>query len=618
MWKLTIYGQVVLYLHQTMQQYMYSMKFRLFLLASALSPLLCLLDSCSSGTGKKEQKEPTLQTQNPDQVVVWQLADPEMLNPFITTEATADNIMRIMFQALLEIDYKTLQLTPVLAESRAVIEKTPTGGMNLTFRIRDQARWANGTPVTAKDVEFTVKATFNPSLNNPAVKETMDFISDVKLYPEDPRKVTIMCDNVYFLLEAGCGGFQILPEYFYDPKGLLKEYTVRQFIKEPKKYEKEAKVQEFAKDMFSEKRLRDKHFISGSGPYDLDSWTPNKQVVVKKKEHYWGDSLADKVPYLAAFPKKIVFRTINDYQSAVVALKAGDVDVLNTILAKEFVSMKNDPAMKERFNIYTPDMLSYYFIGMNCKSKLLRGVKTRQAISCLTDVDKIIQTILYGLATPAVGPIPSTDKKNFNNDIKPYPFDPTKARALLAEDGWKDTNGDGILDKVIDGERCEFNVSFTINSGNATRKAIGLIFIEEARKAGIKVTLVEQELNTYLNNLKKHNVEMFISAWIASPTGNDLKPIWHTEAAQPGGNNFANFTNPSCDSLLDAIRVELNEDKRADLWKKFQLLLHNEAPFVFLYNPTERIAISKKFTNAEPSVMRPGFEVSQFKLSGKK
>jgi len=590
------------------------MKFRLLVPAAALIILVFQTSGCSSGP---EKKQGSGDAKHPFQVVQWELSDPEMLNPLITTDATADLVLKQMFQALLEIDYKTLQLTPVLAEGRPVVEKTSKGGVNLTFRIRDEAKWDDGSPVTAKDVEFTLKAVFNPQVNNPAVKETMDFISDIQLYPQDPKKLTIMCDTAYFLLEAGCGGFQIMPEYFYDPKGLMKKYTVRELMKSGAKYAKDAAIQEFAADMSSEKRLRDKNFISGSGPYKLDSWTTQKQVVLKKKETFWGDALAEKVPYLGAFPDKICYRTINDMTSAVTALKSGDLDVMYSIKPKDFVALTQNEAFKAKFNTYTPPQLAYYFIGMNCKSKLLRSKLTRQALTCLTDVDKIIQTVYYGLATRANGPVPPSEKKNYN-PLPPYPFDPSKAKALLAEDGWKDTDGDGILDKVIDGERCPFKITFTINAGNDIRKAIGLLFMEEARKAGIEVTLVEQELNTYFSNLKKHHVELFISAWLSTPTGNDLKQIWHSEAAVSGGNNFANFTNPTCDSLLDAARVEMDEDKRGALMRKMQEVVHEEAPFIFLLSPTERIAISKKFTNAEPSVMRPGVNPAAFKLAAGK
>jgi ABC-type transport system substrate-binding protein len=576
------------------------MKYRRLPLLSAGLALAVCLGACFKP--KTESK-----------VVIWELADPQMLQPIISTELGADMVMKYMFQSLTEVDFKTLELTPVLAESRAQIEKTPAGGMRITFRLRKEAKWDNGSPVTAKDVEFTLKATFNPLINNPPVKATMDFISDIQLYPNDPLKLTFLCDTVYFLAESGVGGFQIIPEYAYDSLGLMKGFDYKDLRKHGDKYKSDPKIIAFATDMNSEKRMRDKAAISGSGPYKLDEWVTQRQVVLKRKANYWADALGESVPYLAAYPDKIVFSTIKDFNSAVLALKAGDLDVLYTIKPKEFIELKENAKVKEKYNIFTPMMLSYYYIGINTKSPLLRDTKTRQALSCLADYDRIINTVFYGLAGRIVGPV-HPSKKSYNADIPLYQFDPAKAKALLAEDGWKDTNGDGILDKVVDGQRREFKVTITVNSENELRKAIALLFQEEARKAGIEVTLVQQEWNTFISNMGKHKVELFISGWVLSPTDNDLKQIWHSESAVENGSNFANFCNPHCDSLLDAVRVEIDENKRAVMLKRLQVVLHEEAPYIFLMAPTERMAISKKFSNAEPSVMRPGFNASLFKL----
>ncbi|HEV7231301.1 MAG TPA: ABC transporter substrate-binding protein [Bacteroidia bacterium] len=584
------------------------MKLRFSSFAAISVSLIALLSGCSSGTP----------TQKKSQVVIWEISDPQTLLPITGTELMAEMITKYMFQQLVEVDFHTLEFVPALAESRPLIEKTPSGGMNVTFRIRKEAKWDNGTPVTAKDVEFTLKATMNPRVNNPAIKSTMDFISDLKLYPEDPLKLTFVCDTAYFMAEAGCGGFQIIPEYAYDPKGLMRGFTVSQVCKHGASIADDPKIQEFATDMNSEKRMRDKNFMSGSGPYKLDEWVPNQRLTLKKKENYWGDQFAEQMPFFGAYPEKLVFNTINDYSAAVVALKAGNLDVLYSIKPKDFVELKDNEAFKKKFNIYTPAMLAYYYIGMNTQSPLLRGTKTRQALSHIADVDKYIQTVYYGLAERIVGPVHPGMKKTYNSDIPLYKFDLDKAKQLLAEDGWKDSNGDGILDKVIDGKHTEFKVTMAINAGNELRKSIALMFQEDARKVGIEVNVVTQEWNTYIGNLKKHHSEMFISAWQQAPVPLDLKQVWHSSAAVENGDNYAAFVNHSCDSIIDAIRTELNEDKRNLLFKKLQVITHEAAPFIFLFSPTERIAVSRKFTNVVGSVMRPGFHACEFKLEESK
>ncbi|MFI5149730.1 MAG: ABC transporter substrate-binding protein [Bacteroidia bacterium] len=545
-------------------------------------------------------------------VVIWELADPEMLNPVLTTDNNSDMVLKYMFQSLIEIDFKTLQLTPCLAESRPQIETTADGKVHLTFRIRKEANWDNGTPVTARDVEFTLKAVYNPAVNNPGVKSTLDNIGDIQLYPDDPKKLTITYNTVYFLAEIGAGGFQIIPEYAYDPKGLMKDYSMKELLTNANKYLQDPKIQEFATDMNSEKRMRDKNFICGSGAYELENWTSHQRLTLKKKKSYWGDALAEKVPYLAAGPDQLVFNTIGDMTAAVVALKAGNLDVIYSIKPKDFVELRKNPAVTEKFNIATPPMLSYTYIGMNTKSKLFNTKKTRQAFSHLADVDRYIETVYYGLAQKVIGPVHPSNRC-YNKDITAYDFNIDKAKALLAEDGWKDSNGDGVLDKMIDGVHTEFKVKLTTNSESELRKSIALMFQEAARKAGIEVTVDAQEWSTFLSNLKKHNLDLFISAWVQTPVDNDLKQILHGVSAGPGGDNYASFTNNLNDSLIDAIRVELDDDKRAALYKKLQVVLHEEAPFIYLFSPTERMAFSKKFTNAEASSMRPGFNASQFR-----
>ena len=184
---------------------------------------------------------------------------------------------------------------------------------------------------------------------------------------------------------------------------------------------------------------------------------------------------------------------------------------------------------------------------------------------------------------------------------------------MLAEAGWKDSNGDGTIDKTINGEKTEFKIDFTYNGGNDERKAVALMFQEEARKVGIEVNVVPQEWSIYLDNQKNHKFEMFYGAWISSPIPNDHKQIFHTESYN-GGSNYVGFGNASSDALIDSIRIELNEPKRDAMNQRFQAILHEEVPYIFLSAPKEKIAIHKRFTNADASVMRPGFWEAGFKM----
>ncbi len=546
-------------------------------------------------------------------VRIWEISDPEMLQPLITLDDQANTIMQQIFQPLLSNDPKTLELIPVLAESRPMIEKTSEGKMRITFLIRKEAKWSDGSQVTGKDVEFTIKAMLNPAVNNPGLRSTLDFVSEVVCYPEAPRKITIICNSVYFLSESVCGSLLIMPEYFYDPKGLMRKYSVGQLRKEGQKLATEAGIKEFADDMNSELRMRDKDHISGSGPYQLTSWIANQRLTLTKKKAYWGDQISIDVPLLVSSPDKLIYITIKDQNSALSALKSGDLDVLMALNPKDYMELQKDESFKKRFHLYSAMNLAYSCICLNTKCRLLSGKKTRQAMCMLTDINRMIETLYYGQATRLVGPIHPSDVKNYNSSIPLYEFDPGKAKALLKEDGWEDADGDGILEKLIDGEKKKFEINFTINAEGELRKYQATILQEDARKVGIKINIVPQEWNTLSANMRKHNLDMFSNAWVLSPSGDDLKQLFHSESALPDGDNFVNFSNPVCDSLLTAITTELNEEKRAELLKQVQLIIHEEAPFIFLFSPAKQMAISRRFRNTEVTVLNPGFNPAWFK-----
>jgi len=212
------------------------------------------------------------------------------------------------------------------------------------------------------------------------------------------------------------------------------------------------------------------------------------------------------------------------------------------------------------------------------------------------------------------GPINPYKKGAFNDTITPYDFNIEKAKKLLADAGWKDSNGNGTIDKVINGQLTEFNITFTYNSGNDARRDAGMIFKEAARQAGINVDVVPQEWSIYIDNQKQHNFEMYYGGWIGSTSPDDPKQIWGTESIN-GGSNYVYFGNAETDKLIEDIRSELNEDKRNDLYRKLQVIIHQQVPYIFIWSPTEKIAISKRFTNDETFIVRPGFNEAAFKLA---
>jgi peptide/nickel transport system substrate-binding protein len=422
-----------------------------------------------------------------NEVVVHESAVPEMLNPVNFVDVGSGYITNHIFQKLINVDFRNPdQFVPVLAENRPQIEKTPDGKMLITYHLRKEGRWDNGSPITAKDVEFSIKTIKCPLVNNPNAKPYFEFITDFKFYDDDPLKFTIISDQVYFLAEATFADISVLPEYVYDPKGLMKNFTVKQIAEDGEKLKGDAGMKEFADDFNSEKRMRDPDFIGGSGAYKFTEWKTNERIVLTKKENWWGDALEKENCYFEAYPGKLIFEIITDQATALVSLKAGNLDVMCTIKSKDFHELPNSEKFKKNFNAYAPMMFSYTYIGINIKSPLLSDKLTRQAFAHLLDVKKMIETLKYGQAQQVIGPVHPSKTKDYNSNIVPYDYNTDKAKELLAQAGWKNTNGDETLDKMIDGKQTEFVIDFYANSESDERKSIGLLLQAEAKKSESK------------------------------------------------------------------------------------------------------------------------------------
>ena len=259
-------------------------------------------------------------------------------------------------------------------------------------------------------------------------------------------------------------------------------------------------------------------------------------------------------------------------------------------------------------------MYAYIHIALNVKSPFLADKLTRQALAHLVDVDKMIQTVKYGQAEKVIGPVHPSKKKDYNTSIVPYNYNLDEAKALLEKAGWRNTNGDETLDKMIEGKRTEFAFDFIVNAESDERKSIALLFQAEAKKIGIKVNVLPIDWAVFLERCKNHKFDLSIVLWVGGPTPDDYKQNYHSASATGEGSNYYNFSNAEADSLIIAIRSEIEEEKRSEMYKRLQEIFHEEVPMIYLWAPTERIAISKKFDNAYPSTMRPGYWAPGFKM----
>jgi len=593
---------------------------------STLALTSCKTDGGGNGNGSTKGGEAKVVSKKAGSNVVdiHQLADSDGMNTFTSTSANASVIQGYIYGGLLTTEpIAPYKIVPTMAKARPTITTIAEGevingitydkgGNIFEYEIRDEAVWDNGTPITAMDYVFSRKAIKSPLSDCPHLKPYMEFTQDVVIDPTNPKKFKVYGKGTYFTSETWTA-YTILPEYMYDKDQRLRKYDLADF-NDPKKLsamKSDKNMIDWAATFNGEKHNRDAAFISGSGPYKFKEWITGKHVILEKKKDWWAEGLDDNVFHNG--PEKLVFKIVNDWTTAITAMKDEDLDLANGIVAKAFVDLTKNDNFKKMYSLETPDYMVYDYIGIHLKNDKFKDVKTRKALAHLVDKQLIADVIMYGYGFPTVGPIHPT-KDYYNKNITPYSFDLEKAKTLLAEAGWKDEDGDGFLEKKINGKVVPFKTSILYNSGNSRRENICLMFKENAKVVGIDVDVQVKEWTVFIEETKAHNFELYCGGWAGSTNLDDLKQIWHSESYN-GGSNYVGFGSAESDKLIEEIRYNMDKTSRDKQYMEIQKMIHENVPYVFLNAHKNKLAMHKRFDNANGYVPRPGYDVSEWMIN---
>jgi ABC-type transport system substrate-binding protein len=195
---------------------------------------------------------------------------------------------------------------------------------------------------------------------------------------------------------------------------------------------------------------------------------------------------------------------------------------------------------------------------------------------------RIINEVFFGLGRPQIGPV-HLDNPYFNKALIDYAFDPAKAKALLSEAGWADSDGDGWLDKVIDGKKTPFRFVLKYGANNPVVDAMMLIYRDELRKLGIDFEPKPFEWKELLRIYEEKDFDAMMGGW---SLGTDLEPdfwqLWHSSTADmPRTSNHCGFRNQRVDELSDALRQAFEPAERAKIINEVQAIIHDEQPNLF-------------------------------------
>ncbi len=538
------------------------------------------------------------------------------LNMYLSKTAYSLNVALRIFQSLGDLDPKTQELVPMMVKAlplkRDVTEGPYKGMLAFDFEILDEAVWDNGSPVTGKDVEFSFKILFHPNLPTESWRSYFGYMVGMDVDPANPKKFTAYFNQYYMLMVEGLCGIPIYPAYNYDPNNNLTNVPLADFL-DPEKAEQlknNPAVKAFAEEFLSPKYANDKNYVSGSGPYRLESTDGDQGTILIKKQGWWGDALLDKYPILAAYPGRLSYKIVPDEAATENYLKTEALDVVSNISPAKFLEMKQTRILADKYDFHTYGATQYTRWAMNMRSPKLNDKRVRQALAYLVDYDYLTKTVMQDLAERIVGPV-NPSKSFYAKNVPLYQYNVEKAKSLLAEAGWADTDKNGVLDKVINGVKTELSLDLITSFKSKPNELSSLSIKENAQLAGIRINVRDVDIERLSAETKEGRFETAIYGAAIRPGLVELYQSYHSASLSPNGDNRTGFSQ--ADSVIVAIRTTEDNAKRNALYIKAQEIIHDEVPEVYLFAQLQRIVVAKKFDYVI-SPNRPGYFEQMFKL----
>ncbi|NQU67521.1 MAG: hypothetical protein HQ510_06225 [Candidatus Marinimicrobia bacterium] len=586
------------------------MRLTLTILMAGLIVLSCGKKTDGDATGSTDKWNVDTSQMNPndhigDWIILHELSDADKIHPYVSSGADATYIEQKIFQSLMRTDNHTLELVPWVADGQPTVTDDH---LSYIYKIRKDVYFSDGVPLTGEDMIFSLKALKNPFTDDAPLRNYYQNLESVELVDNDPFTVKFTCSEAYFKHDLFIGELQVYPKHIYDPNGLMDNYT---FEDVANLLQKTVDEEDF--DFSTTPAFQFAEYFNGtemgrnpvgSGPYKFVEWVTDDRLTLERDPNYWGYAAGIEGQ---GYAERMVHKTVKDFDAAITGLKAGEIDAIRNLPQELFQNQTNSKKFTENYEkelFYVP---SYSYLGWNMENPLFENKMVRRAMTYLCDRKQIVETLYYGNAQIAKSSV-YFKRPEYNDDIEPYPYDPEAAREMLKNEGWEDTDGDGILDKEVNGERIPFKFTFLTNSGNNTRKQVGLIMAENLRKVGIDADVQTLEWAVFLDNARDHRFDVLILGWVMPITDTDPYQIFHSSQATGRGSNSVSFKNDRADELIELNRTEFDASKRKAYIREFQEILHEEQPYTFLYVPMSNFVYHKRISGVEVFPFRPGFD----------
>lgn len=550
-----------------------------------------------------------------ENILVYNIVnEPDELHPTNGILASRSEIMAYTQVYVVGVDFQTLSLRPIAVKSMPLISEN---GKEYTYEVRNDIKFDDGSVLSVEDIIFTLKVNSCPLTNNPSAKTYLENLVDVVADKNNPNVFKIIMkekyiQNIQFLTE-----YPIMQRTFFDPGNVFSKYTFAQFSDKKFNADEHKELNTWSTAFNSSKYGRDPKYTVGAGAYRLEKWDAGQTIVLVKKENHW--TKENTKMYYSAFPDKIIFKLNKEPNSQMLEFKAQTFDASTSLSNKTLLELQSDTNFNANYNSKFTDTYNYGFIAMNMKpdgiknKKLFVDKKVRRAMALLVPLEDINRIANKNRNKRVVGPV-SILKSEYNSDLKLLPFDMEGAKKLLDEAGWKDSDGDNIRDKMIDGEKVKMEFALSFFNSSIEWQDLAKMISEQMYKAGVVAVMNPLDPSSAYEQATNHTFDMLIASWAGNVLPEDYTQIWHTSSWASKGSNFAGFGNAQSDALIDSIKYTLDAEKVIPMLKRFQAIVYDEQPYIFMFAGLRRNIIHKRFGNQEMYFERPGVWLSNLRL----
>lgn len=495
-------------------------------------------------------------------VVIGLLGDIQSWNPYLAEDEDSAQILSLVYPSLAieQTDYRLHppSFSPHLATSWEWSEDR----LQLVFHLARNARWSDGVPVTADDVVYTWATQVSDEVAWPYAS-SKDFIEKVEAVDSHTVRFTFSDVYPYQLMDANDG--LIIPSHLWGsiPYG----------------------------------RWQDTDWEAlavAAGPFVKASHIRQQEIALERHVGYWKPDR----PYL----DRVVWRIVPSKTALLTQLITGDVDLMTLVPPGDTDRIRQNPALEL---IIFPDR-GYSQIRWNLRRSGLDDRRVRRALSLAIDCDTLIDVVYNGYARRATGPILSS-MWAFNRGLEPLPHDPDTARSLLAEAGWSDHDGDGVVDR--DGR--PLRLELMTNAESDIRQDSVLLVEEDLARIGVKVVPRFVEWGTMLAAERQGEFDAILSRWI-EPTVIDLSGVWHSAAPSEPTLNSIGYSNAEVDQLLAAVDLATDFDTQKPLFDRIQELIVSDQPYTFLAETVALVGVNSRVRGADINDATPYFNLDEW------